>query len=1129
MLEKKYISWNVYLYVGITLAVMMSIRDDSREEFLQFLLVAVFFMGTGIKDNCYRLKSFAISYPLFTFMTVTWTFYFSYINKKWPTSDKYAISVFAIVFAGYVLVNKGEQAISNIFSKCWMMYALLTFICLFDFIRTSYVKERMYYFYNNCNMEGYSIVVFFLITLLFIQEKKKVIAGTFLALVSLICTGSKACTIIAVILLTCCIFKYLKNGNASEVQNTLNNKILIVLIAIAMVAIATVVIYGKDLLASLNSRYYEFGSDVINVLQGKTQPADSASSTNLRMLDIEASLEVFPKGSFIEILLGRGLLHQFRYELNPIISRIHAFGGNDGGVAGPAENTFLSLMYDSGMLAFAMYVSVFVAAIICLFKCKDDLVRKLSIILICLMSIGLTVDMEYIISIMFIEWVFVGMFIGRLCSIRKKSFLAFGFTGALLVMPVIYMLPTLKSYFKTLIGGIKLIGSTGYTIVALSAVFAVVAGIVLLICAVSMIVFKKVSSEHISIKNFVWVVTGIVAIIAGVVSCNMCSGNVKNRIIDRINEEKDFINIISEISESDIYVDTFPEAYNQEFGNIKNSVMCSRGLVAYEHVVLIADKKLDSHYFGDRGFLCFPISEWDIVYTNDEDVITYLKEEGIHLKSFNDYEYSIESNEDSAHLYPGQYTAMVTLSKNMTNEKKIENCLLQVLKCSDNTIIAEKNISVDQFDESGIFVCELPFNTMAANIHFKISGDDARNIQCKEINYKRTPNYDTHVIIDKMGRIVHEEYYDMDGNRLKIFGGYYGADYEYDNVGNQTKVICLDEDMNSTLCNNQYAMVQREFDNNRRVLREEYYGVNGEIICLPGGQASVEYEYDQKGHRISEKYFGSANEPILFNDAYWCVRREYNDKNQIIHEEYYGTDGNPIALANGAYGYDKEYDTDGNVSKLVILDKDGAPTQNTDGYTIVRRSYNDSHLVIREEYYGVDETPAILSGGQSAIEFEYDAVGNRIVDRYYDVDNNPMLINDGYWYVKRTYNDNRQVVFEEFFGTNNLPITLPDGYAGVSFKYDEDGLRIELGYYDESGNLSKNAFGYARLKREYNENKQIICDTYYDVNDMPTISVDGYSKLVNTYDGNGNLILTEFFDLNGNIVSSYENELSVNK
>ena len=64
MLEKKLISWNEYLYFGVALAVMMSIRDDSREEFLQFLLVVVFFFATGINENIVRLKNFVANFPL---------------------------------------------------------------------------------------------------------------------------------------------------------------------------------------------------------------------------------------------------------------------------------------------------------------------------------------------------------------------------------------------------------------------------------------------------------------------------------------------------------------------------------------------------------------------------------------------------------------------------------------------------------------------------------------------------------------------------------------------------------------------------------------------------------------------------------------------------------------------------------------------------------------------------------------------------------------------------------------------------------------------------------------------------------------------------------------------------------
>ena len=65
---------------------------------------------------------------------------------------------------------------------------------------------------------------------------------------------------------------------------------------------------------------------------------------------------------------------------------------------------------------------------------------------------------------------------------------------------------------------------------------------------------------------------------------------------------------------------------------------------------------------------------------------------------------------------------------------------------------------------------------------------------------------------------------------------------------------------------------------------------------------------------IKESYFGVNGERVKSTALYAEVRKTYNDLNQVIHEAWFDENLNPCALKNTYAAIDREYDEFGNVS-----------------------------------------------------------------------------------------------------------------------------------------------------------------------------------------------------------------------
>ncbi len=920
------LSWKDFIYIGFALAVMMSIRDDSREEFYLLVLVGAFFVCTNVKENIGYLKEFVLRYPIYSVMTIVWTFYFTFINQIFPRCDKYAISVFGIIFAGYCFSKTDDQMRQEAFERLWVVLAAMIIISVINYFLNPPSNGRMQLFFINPNIEGYAIIIFLMVSLLFIKSRGGKIFSALVSAGAILCTSSKACSILYLAIISLYICGYLRNvKKIKQSERKHNIPIIIIIILSAVLASALALKLGGSIIQRIGDRHVEAIHDIWGFLQGKNQPVDYSTSTNQRIFDYIMSLELFPKGTMAEVLLGRGLMHQYLYALKPTFIRV--FSITTGGVAGPAENTFLSLMYDSGAIAFALYGGIFFSAIRYFIKSTDEFLKKVSSILITLMLLGLTVDMEYLIGIMYVEWLLMGMVLGRISDDEKNHVLIPSVLGSACVIPFIYWLPQIISWGRTILNWEAFNNKTIY--------FATIIAILVMIMALVLVIFfgSIGFSEiliHRKVRKREWIVTisGLVVIVLGIFISSLIIEKTRDSIRDRLDVEKALLCEIMDVINGEIYIDTYPEVYDRELGGIAKSVFRLRELVAYDNVTILADKKTDSHLFESKGFLYTPISDWDAIYTNDEDVIEFLEEKGYRLTSFCTAQIAVDSNGDDlvVPMYDGRYTATFKLSTSVPLANDCEVGVLKIVRKSDDKVISEEHISRGQFDEDGQLTRDIIFtlyNNGIYDIRFIADGINDNDFNLESVYYTRTPEYDRRIKVNKIGKPSHEEYYDLDGEPYEMNGGYYGVDNEYDQAGNAIITTYLGRNYEPMMVEWGYTTVKREFNDKTQTIRCEYYDESDNKVLALGGKAAEEYEYDERGYVNEIRYYGLDNEPVLYFGLYFCVKKTNNAGGQALHEDYYGSENEPILIQGEYSSVDYIYDDGGILVKKVFYDLNG--------------------------------------------------------------------------------------------------------------------------------------------------------------------------------------------------------------
>lgn len=453
------------------------------------------------------------------------------------------------------------------------------------------------------------------------------------------------------------------------------------------------------------------------------------------------------------------------------------------------------------------------------------------------------------------------------------------------------------------------------------------------------------------------------------------------------------------------------------------------------------------------------------------------------------------------------------ISKDVTNQN-LPVCRLQISSYWGQKEISEKVLMAGDFDKSGSCEYELPYNGGGRAYEYKVIPIGDVTVRVSGIDYYRTPDYDVHTQIDEKGRQIHVEFYDTEGIPCEQKDGYCGIEFEYDRKDNATRIRYLGSDMEPVIIGEGYAEIRREYDKNKQILSEYYYDEAGKSIALSGGQAGWKRIYDFDGNVTDQRFYGANGENVLFDGKYWRVIREFNDDRKCIREEYRDTQDRPVNIPDGYAVSETEYDADGHITAKRYYNMAYDLTVVKPGYASYKRQYDGLGRVIREEYYGILDKPIALSGGQAAYEREYDDADNPIVTRYYGINGERILYNGQYWRINCVYNEKKQVIKEEYYGPNYRRICVKGGYAGLERGYDSKRNVVKMTYLGRDGKPAYNEWGYVIWHLAYNDKKQIVREEYYDENDEKLTLKSGQQAVEYEYDDAGNRNTDRYYDAN---------------
>lgn len=332
------------------------------------------------------------------------------------------------------------------------------------------------------------------------------------------------------------------------------------------------------------------------------------------------------------------------------------------------------------------------------------------------------------------------------------------------------VLPSLLSYVRTFVtvNNIQNINSkTGAIVIPILMLFAG-----LLICfiyslkqlIVSLITNKKISMPFIYALCLALIVVCLVPQYK-----NMIFSSHYDSYLEIFQNEEEVINLINDNKKGKIYSTDVPEYYARYFKGFSSSLLQGEELAKEKDITVITDLSNDAEGFTYNGFKWMQISDDHAIYTNDEQVINTLVENGYELNDYyakentvdvielgrlngiipnDDGHLIIESNHTSItasqymYVHAGNYSFILNLSglysvlgQDIPSDQPIANI---TFKYSDTDAIAYEGQIYPQFDENGNYDCETQLNSWrVGNVYMTLEPVNDAAFWLNGMSYKK--------------------------------------------------------------------------------------------------------------------------------------------------------------------------------------------------------------------------------------------------------------------------------------------------------------------------------------------------------------------------------------------------------
>ncbi len=330
---------------------------------------------------------------------------------------------------------------------------------------------------------------------------------------------------------------------------------------------------------------------------------------------------------------------------------------------------------------------------------------------------------------------------------------------------------------------------------------------------------------------------------------------------------------------------------------------------------------------------------------------------------------------------------------------------------------------------------------------------------------------------DQRGNILFQQYLGVDTESADSYKALFRNSYSYDARGNTTEKRKYDASGNPlpVTAHGRIYLIRSQYDHANRVIRNDYYNNNGELLRKESGVASV--------------------------------TKEYNALGKLVKESVFDSDGNLTVGSIGASSTLYEYDVRGNIISIAYFDASGRPTISSQGYARYSIKVNSQDRVLEKAWFDADNNPVAPTGNTTKAQFIYSDTG----ELEYTVS----------WYtnstlgLKQKTDSEGRVIESTWLTEDNQPAIGPKGYATITTSYLENGGTSEA-TFDETGERVVSDSGYAirTIALDERGSKEI---RIYDAKEQPLQYKDGYYGLKERANSKGKLVNREFLDNDGNL------------
>lgn len=159
---------------------------------------------------------------------------------------------------------------------------------------------------------------------------------------------------------------------------------------------------------------------------------------------------------------------------------------------------------------------------------------------------------------------------------------------------------------------------------------------------------------------------------------------------------------------------------------------------------------------------------------------------------------------------------------------------------------------------------------------------------------------------DEDGNVSNTWYYDENGDSV-VVGNAAHLVREFDENKNIISEAYFGTNDEAVLAADGYHCVKSEFDDEKHKLSDQYFDLDGNPIVMNKGYASVKHVYDEAWNVSDTWYYDENGDPIVVGNAAHLVR-EFDENKNIISESYFGTEDEAVLAADGYQCVKSEYD-----------------------------------------------------------------------------------------------------------------------------------------------------------------------------------------------------------------------------